>query len=165
MNYTSNFYVLQSTMDNISVNMVYNNNSNVIDVKKREGLMITLSIFTAFFNILLISIILTSRKLRNQVMYINRFLLHSSMSFLMQRLCNVILSLAVTDLLCGLLVMPFPIFRYRFFRVIPRISLSWTFRWTLGKTMCQFYTSMEVILLSSSIYNFVCMNIDRLAEL
>ena len=124
MNYTSNFFVLQSTMDNISVTMVYNNNSNVIDVKKREGLMITLSIFTAFFNILLISIILTSRKLRNQVMYINRFLLHSSMSFLMQRLCNVILSLAVTDLLCGLLVMPFPIFRYRFFRAIPRITLS-----------------------------------------
>ena len=56
-------------------------------------------------------------------------------------------SLAVTDLLCGV-VIPFNTLRIR--------------RWSLGKFMCQLVTSSVVILLSCSIYNFVFVNLDRL---
>ena len=34
-------------------------------------------------------------------------------------------------------------------------------RWGLGREMCYTVTSLVVILLSASVYNFVCVNIDR----
>jgi hypothetical protein len=57
------------------------------------------------------------------------------------------ISLACTDLLVGF-VTPFNTIRIG--------------RWTLGHHYCEFITSMVVILLSASIYNFVCVNLDRL---
>jgi len=57
------------------------------------------------------------------------------------------ISLAMTDLLVGVLA-PFNTLRFCF--------------WELGTNMCNFITSMVVILLSASIYHFVCVNIDRL---
>ena len=57
------------------------------------------------------------------------------------------ISLACTDLLVGF-VIPFNTIRIG--------------RWTLGRILCQFITSLTVILLSASNYNFVCVNIDRL---
>ena len=55
--------------------------------------------------------------------------------------------LACTDLLVGFAI-PFNTVRIG--------------RWTLGHHFCEFVTSMVVILLSASIYNFVCVNLDRL---
>ena len=57
------------------------------------------------------------------------------------------ISLACTDLLVGFMT-PFNTIRIG--------------RWTLGHHYCEFVTSMVVILLSASIYNFVCVNLDRL---
>ena len=57
------------------------------------------------------------------------------------------ISLACTDLLVGFIT-PFNTIRIG--------------RWTLGYHFCQFVTSMVVILLSASIYNFVFVNLDRL---
>ena len=57
------------------------------------------------------------------------------------------ISLACTDLLVG------------FFTPFNTIRIG---RWTLGHHFCEFVTSMTVILLSASIYNFVCVNVDRL---
>ena len=56
------------------------------------------------------------------------------------------ISLAMTDLLVGVLA-PFNTLRFCF--------------WEFGTNMCNFITSMVVILLSASIYHFVCVNIDR----
>jgi len=81
------------------------------------------------FNILLIYIILGSKTLRNQ-----RFNL-------------IMISLALTDCLCGV-VIPFNTLRFK--------------RWELGYPMCHIITSLVVILCSSSIYNFIGVNIDRL---
>ena len=60
------------------------------------------------------------------------------------------ISLACTDLLVGILT-PFNTLRLG--------------RWTLGYHFCQFLTSMVVILMSASIYNFVCVNVDRLVAI
>eukprot|EP00092_Neocalanus_flemingeri_P024395 GFUD01026451.1.p1 GENE.GFUD01026451.1~~GFUD01026451.1.p1 ORF type:complete len:346 (+),score=90.25 GFUD01026451.1:73-1110(+) len=64
-----------------------------------------------------------------------------------QRFNLIMISLACTDLLVGFFI-PFNTIRIG--------------RWTLGPYLCEFVTSMTVILLSASIYNFVCVNIDRL---
>jgi len=64
-----------------------------------------------------------------------------------QRFNLIMISLACTDLLVGF-VTPFNTIRIG--------------RWTLGHHYCEFITSMVVILLSASIYNFVCVNLDRL---
>ena len=57
------------------------------------------------------------------------------------------ISLTCTDLFVGFII-PFNTVRVG--------------RWTLGHHFCEFVTSMTVILLSASIYNFVCVNGDRL---
>ena len=36
------------------------------------------------------------------------------------------------------------------------------FRWVFGREMCSVVTSLVVILMSASIYNFVLVNLDRL---
>jgi len=64
-----------------------------------------------------------------------------------QRFNLIMISLACTDLLVGVFT-PFNTIRIG--------------RWTLGYHFCQFVTSMVVILLSASIYNFVFVNLDRL---
>eukprot|EP00092_Neocalanus_flemingeri_P096873 GFUD01123349.1.p1 GENE.GFUD01123349.1~~GFUD01123349.1.p1 ORF type:complete len:344 (+),score=82.16 GFUD01123349.1:73-1104(+) len=64
-----------------------------------------------------------------------------------QRFNLIMISLACTDLLVG------------FFIPFNTIKIC---RWTLGPYLCEFVTSMTVILLSASIYNFVCVNLDRL---
>ena len=67
-----------------------------------------------------------------------------------QRFNLIMISLACTDLLVGILT-PFNTLRLG--------------RWTLGYHFCQFLTSMVVILMSASIYNFVCVNVDRLVAI
>jgi len=89
----------------------------------------TLCVLIIIANVLLIFIILKSSGLRSQ-----RFNL-------------IMISLACTDLLVGIMT-PFNTIRYG--------------RWNLGHHYCEFVTSMVVILLSASIYNFVCVNLDRL---
>jgi len=89
----------------------------------------TLAILIIVANVFLISVILKSPKLRTQ-----RFNL-------------IIISLAVTDMLCGVLI-PFNTLR--------------VCRWNFGEMFCQIITSLVVVALSSSIYNFVFVNLDRL---
>ena len=62
----------------------------------------------------------------------------------------IMISLACTDLLVGILT-PFNTLRIG--------------RWTLGHHFCEFLTSMVVILMSASIFNFVCVNVDRLVAI
>ena len=75
------------------------------------------------------------------------FIFHLFHIFLLQRFNLIMTSLACTDLLVGFIT-PFNTIRIG--------------RWNLGYPFCQFVTSMVVILLSASIYNFVFVNLDRL---
>ena len=61
------------------------------------------------------------------------------------------ISLAVTDLLCGILL-PFNTLR----------SGWWGNFGRFGGEMCSAVTSLVVILMSASVYNFVLVNLDRL---
>ncbi|KAG8513075.1 Histamine H2 receptor [Galemys pyrenaicus] len=60
-----------------------------------------------------------------------------------------IVSLAVTDLLLGLLVLPFSAF----------YQLSC--RWSFGKVFCDIYTSLDVMLCTASILNLFMISLDR----
>lgn len=60
-----------------------------------------------------------------------------------------IVSLAITDLLLGLLVLPFSAF----------YQLSC--RWSFGKVFCNIYTSMDVMLCTASILNLFMISLDR----
>ncbi|XP_005879450.1 PREDICTED: histamine H2 receptor isoform X1 [Myotis brandtii] len=60
-----------------------------------------------------------------------------------------IVSLAITDLLLGLLVMPFSAF----------YQLSC--RWSFGKVFCNIYTSLDVMLCTASILNLFMISLDR----
>lgn len=60
-----------------------------------------------------------------------------------------IVSLAVTDLLLGLLVLPFSAF----------YQLSC--RWSFGKVFCNIYTSLDVMLCTASILNLFMISLDR----
>lgn len=60
-----------------------------------------------------------------------------------------IMSLAVTDLLLGLLVLPFSAF----------YQLSC--RWNFGKVFCNIYTSLDVMLCTASILNLFMISLDR----
>jgi len=91
--------------------------------------VLVLAFLIIIANILLVFIILKSPALRSQ-----RFNL-------------IMISLACTDLLVGILT-PFNTLRIG--------------RWTFGHHICMIITSMVVILLSASIFNFVAVNIDRL---
>lgn len=60
-----------------------------------------------------------------------------------------IVSLAVTDLLLGLLVLPFS------------ALLALTDEWPLGPVFCNFYISMDVMLCTASILTLLAISIDR----
>ncbi|XP_057584789.1 histamine H2 receptor isoform X2 [Hippopotamus amphibius kiboko] len=60
-----------------------------------------------------------------------------------------IMSLAITDLLLGLLVLPFSAF----------YQLSC--RWNFGKVFCNIYTSLDVMLCTASILNLFMISLDR----
>ncbi|KAM5299498.1 histamine H2 receptor [Ctenodactylus gundi] len=60
-----------------------------------------------------------------------------------------IVSLAVTDLLLGLLVLPFS--------AIYQLSCKWRF----GKVFCNIYTSLDVMLCTASILNLFMISLDR----
>ncbi|XP_037355484.1 histamine H2 receptor isoform X1 [Talpa occidentalis] len=60
-----------------------------------------------------------------------------------------IVSLAITDLLLGLLVLPFSAF----------YQLSC--RWSFGKVFCDIYTSLDVMLCTASILNLFMISLDR----
>ncbi|KAM5168943.1 histamine H2 receptor [Callospermophilus lateralis] len=60
-----------------------------------------------------------------------------------------IVSLAVTDLLLGLLVLPFS--------AIYQLSCRWTF----GRVFCDVYTSLDVMLCTASILNLFMISLDR----
>lgn len=61
----------------------------------------------------------------------------------------LIVSLAVSDLLVGLLVMPFA------------ISYEILGAWVLGPTMCSVWTSLDVLLCTASILNLCVISVDR----
>jgi len=63
-----------------------------------------------------------------------------------QRFSLFIISLAITDLLCGIFI-PFNTLR--------------VCRWQYGELLCDLVTSMVVITMSSSVYNYLGVNIDR----
>ncbi|KAM6224217.1 histamine H2 receptor [Rhynchocyon petersi] len=60
-----------------------------------------------------------------------------------------IVSLAITDLLLGLLVLPFS--------AIYQLSCAWTF----GQIFCNIYTSLDVMLCTASILNLFMISLDR----
>ncbi|XP_063498670.1 histamine H2 receptor isoform X3 [Symphalangus syndactylus] len=60
-----------------------------------------------------------------------------------------IVSLAITDLLLGLLVLPFS--------AIYQLSCKWSF----GKVFCNIYTSLDVMLCTASILNLFMISLDR----
>ncbi|KAM5301055.1 LOW QUALITY PROTEIN: histamine H2 receptor [Glossophaga mutica] len=60
-----------------------------------------------------------------------------------------IVSLAITDLLLGLLVLPFS--------AIYQLSCRWSF----GKVFCNIYTSLDVMLCTASILNLFMISLDR----
>lgn len=60
-----------------------------------------------------------------------------------------IVSLAITDLLLGLLVLPFS--------AIYQLSCRWNF----GKVFCNIYTSLDVMLCTASILNLFMISLDR----
>uniref|UniRef100_A0A8C5L9W3 Histamine H2 receptor n=1 Tax=Jaculus jaculus TaxID=51337 RepID=A0A8C5L9W3_JACJA len=60
-----------------------------------------------------------------------------------------IVSLAVTDLLLGLLVLPFS--------AIYQLS----FKWSFGQVFCNIYTSLDVMLCTASILNLFMISLDR----
>lgn len=61
----------------------------------------------------------------------------------------LIVSLAVSDLLVAVLVMPYA--------VVQEIKG----RWVLGRTFCDTWTSLDVLLCTASILNLCCISIDR----
>jgi 5-hydroxytryptamine receptor 7 len=78
----------------------------------------------------------------------------------------LIVSLAVSDILVGLIIMPLAmgILTFHFnpinlssFILVPEIAN----RWILGSIMCDIWTSTDVLLCSSSILNFLVISIDR----
>ncbi|XP_009978652.1 PREDICTED: histamine H2 receptor [Tauraco erythrolophus] len=61
----------------------------------------------------------------------------------------IIVSLAITDLLLGLLVLPFSAF------------YELTEEWPFGSTLCNIYTSLDVMLCTASILNLLMISLDR----
>jgi hypothetical protein len=77
----------------------------------------------------------------------------------------LIVSLAVSDILVGLFIMPLAMGKvihnffiiYCFFLVLEITSNNWL----LGSVMCDIWTSTDVLLCTSSILNFLVISIDR----
>ncbi|XP_053846830.1 histamine H2 receptor isoform X1 [Vidua macroura] len=61
----------------------------------------------------------------------------------------IIVSLAITDLLLGLLVLPFSAF------------YELTKEWPFGSVLCNIYTSLDVMLCTASILNLLMISLDR----
>ncbi|KAL9836271.1 histamine H2 receptor isoform 1-T2 [Geothlypis trichas] len=62
---------------------------------------------------------------------------------------RIIVSLAITDLLLGLLVLPFSAF------------YELTKEWPFGSVLCNIYTSLDVMLCTASILNLLMISLDR----
>ncbi|XP_009089919.2 histamine H2 receptor [Serinus canaria] len=62
---------------------------------------------------------------------------------------RIIVSLAITDLLLGLLVLPFSAF------------YELTKEWPFGSILCNIYTSLDVMLCTASILNLLMISLDR----
>ncbi|NWX81171.1 HRH2 protein, partial [Alca torda] len=60
-----------------------------------------------------------------------------------------VVSLAITDLLLGLLVLPFS--------ALYELTKEWPF----GSTLCNIYTSLDVMLCTASILNLLMISLDR----
>ncbi|NXN41248.1 HRH2 protein, partial [Rhinoptilus africanus] len=60
-----------------------------------------------------------------------------------------VVSLAITDLLLGLLVLPFSAF------------YELTKEWPFGSTLCNIYSSLDVMLCTASILNLLMISLDR----
>ncbi|XP_078087739.1 histamine H2 receptor-like [Mustelus asterias] len=88
-------------------------------------------IITIFGNVLVCLVVGLNRKLQNHTNYF-------------------IVSLAVTDLLLGLLVLPFS-----------AISELLESEWPFGDTFCNIYTSLDVMLSTASILNLFVISLDR----
>ncbi|XP_038651520.1 histamine H2 receptor-like [Scyliorhinus canicula] len=88
-------------------------------------------IIIIFGNVLVCLVVGLNRKLQNQTNYF-------------------IVSLAATDLLLGLLVLPFS-----------AISELLESEWPFGDTFCNIYTSMDVMLSTASILNLFMISLDR----
>jgi len=119
-------------MNNCSDNSIHIKYKDSVYLTPYNVVVLVLAFLIILANILLIHIILKSPALRSQ-----RFNL-------------IMISLACTDLLVGILT-PFNTLRIG--------------RWTFGHHICMLVTSMVVILLSASIFNFVAVNIDRLVAI
>ncbi|XP_013785118.1 probable G-protein coupled receptor No18 [Limulus polyphemus] len=89
-----------------------------------------LIVLTLVGNTLVIAAVATTRRMRTITNYF-------------------VVSLAVADLLVGLLVLPLA--------VIQEVHHSWP----LGRVVCEFWISMDVLLCTASILNLCCISLDR----
>lgn len=109
----------------------FNSTCESVKVNELAVFIWILSFLTVLANITLIIVILKTKGLRKQKF--NLFMI----------------SLAITDLLVGLVVAPFnPL----------RTKGTWIYGWA----WCKIYLSLNIYLLTASIYNFVGVNMDRL---
>ena len=106
-----------------------------------------LAVLTVIANFMLIYVIRNSPTLRKQVLQrikIKEVWVTYFVSF--QRFNLIITSLAFIDLLCG---MCFP------------LNTLKNCKWHLGREFCQVFMSIFVWLMTASVYNFICANLDR----
>ncbi|XP_076372027.1 putative G-protein coupled receptor No18 [Tachypleus tridentatus] len=94
------------------------------------GALSVLIFLTLVGNTLVIAAVATTRQMRTVTNYF-------------------VVSLAVTDLLVGLLVLPLA--------VIQEVHHSWP----LGRVVCEFWISMDVLLCTASILTLCCISVDR----
>ena len=90
-----------------------------------------LILITILGNTLIIAAVATTRRLRTVTNYF-------------------VVSLAVSDLLVGLLVMPFAVVR--------EITNG---LWLFGRIACELWVSLDVMLCTASILNLCCISLDR----
>ena len=118
---------------------------NLRDAKWAQIRVLTLSVLIIFFNCLLQWVILKSKTMRKK------------------RFNKIMVSLSLTDLMVGVLI-NLPTRRWSFKTYLTQtlfICCSWPF----GPTVCNLITSLEVILLSASVFHFLAANIDRWVDI